>query len=391
MGGSCFCRRGAKGFSVDFLGCWCTPWYMNTALFKSVGLGLLIVFQVATSGAETGSAMRTWTSVSGATVEAQYVGMERGELVLRGSDGREFVIRPDQLSEADQQYVREQLDIVAEEQPVAADEPDAKPGELHTDDIPGLTLQDPRFAASWGVQYGPQSDEVVYFIFDRSSDAEATTPRDRLYRYQPGRPNPLEKVDGRSETHDRDRYTEFEVGTFSAQYDGVPGRHTIRFSSGPGRFDLIYAHIESAYGRGRDETVLEMAGVLNNIYQLGPGVIPVHALHQGFRISLRNPSHGEVPRFDGDIVAHRDLYVQGAREVMASVEAEAFTADGRSVERPRLPTRNARTFPSSANRPSMLQVAFDRLTPGETYKLQVTADLGPVIGPVKWEQEHRMR
>ncbi len=49
--------------------------------------------------------MRTWTSVSGATVEAELVEQSGGEAQLRTDDGRTLSIRLDQLSAADQEYL----------------------------------------------------------------------------------------------------------------------------------------------------------------------------------------------------------------------------------------------------------------------------------------------
>lgn len=50
---------------------------------------------------------RTWTSTRGTTVEAEYVRMERGMIVLRKTDGGVLSIRATDLSPGDQQYIQQ--------------------------------------------------------------------------------------------------------------------------------------------------------------------------------------------------------------------------------------------------------------------------------------------
>ncbi len=51
---------------------------------------------------------RTWTSVSGATVEAEFDGFNDGQVRLKTADGRQFAIALDALSAEDQAYVQQQ-------------------------------------------------------------------------------------------------------------------------------------------------------------------------------------------------------------------------------------------------------------------------------------------
>ncbi len=116
----------------------------------SVLLATLLL--VGTRGSGTGE-MRTWTSVSGATVEAHYIGMEQGEIIVQGPDGLQFTIRPDLLSEADQQYAREQLGIAPDTEPPTAEQP-AKPTAFDSSRIPNLNLNQPGQARFIGFQTG---------------------------------------------------------------------------------------------------------------------------------------------------------------------------------------------------------------------------------------------
>ncbi|MCX7818262.1 MAG: SHD1 domain-containing protein [Kiritimatiellae bacterium] len=51
---------------------------------------------------------RTWTSVSGSTVEAEFKALQGTVVILEGADGRRMMIPLSQLSPEDQQFVREQ-------------------------------------------------------------------------------------------------------------------------------------------------------------------------------------------------------------------------------------------------------------------------------------------
>ena len=65
-------------------------------------LCLLLVALVPAAGATA----RTWTSVSGATLDADYAGREGATILLEEADGKRLSIRIDQLSPADREYVR---------------------------------------------------------------------------------------------------------------------------------------------------------------------------------------------------------------------------------------------------------------------------------------------
>jgi len=70
---------------------------------------MLIMVAVAVGSMAPWVEARTWTSASGATVEAEYEGMQGNFVVLRKSTGEKIMILLQQLSEEDQAFVREQL------------------------------------------------------------------------------------------------------------------------------------------------------------------------------------------------------------------------------------------------------------------------------------------
>lgn len=57
--------------------------------------------------------MRTWTSASGSTVEAELVRQSAGSVLLNTADGRSLTIRKGSLSEADRRYLDEMPNLAA--------------------------------------------------------------------------------------------------------------------------------------------------------------------------------------------------------------------------------------------------------------------------------------
>ena len=70
---------------------------------KHVFFGLLLLM-VAITGARAQD-IRTWTSASGATIEAAFVSQQADVVILQKPDGEKLRIRLNQLSPADQRFL----------------------------------------------------------------------------------------------------------------------------------------------------------------------------------------------------------------------------------------------------------------------------------------------
>ncbi len=68
--------------------------------------------------------MRTWTSVSGAVIEAEYVESKFGKVVLRGSDGKDLVIPLHRLVPKDRAWVKDKAAVASG--PVTVKKPEAE-------------------------------------------------------------------------------------------------------------------------------------------------------------------------------------------------------------------------------------------------------------------------
>jgi len=324
--------------------------------------------------------MRTWTSVSGATVEARYIAVERGEIVLQGADGMEFTIRPDLLSAADQQYVRDQLGIQPDaptEQPTAT-----KPGTLDSRAIQGLQLVQPDTARMIGLQTGAGASEVVYLILDQS---RASDVHDILHVYQPGATGPqrLRKINDRARRHDGQRYVEFHEQNFSGQYGQTRAEHAVTVSSGAVRNDLIWIKVTSTYTTGPDSADIEFVGAINSEARTGPGDIPVMPLAMEFSTALLSMGP-DTSQVHGSILGRGEFTITGPRRLLDALRIELQDKNGEVVETVRPTIVDIAAFPQARSR--VYRARFTRLTPGEEYTAILRPDLGPVISVTEGRQ-----
>jgi hypothetical protein len=66
--------------------------------------------EVAKGAPETGSAMRTWTDHTGTrTIQAEFLSSDKQKVKLRLDNGKNLTVRIDQLSDSDQQFVRDAI------------------------------------------------------------------------------------------------------------------------------------------------------------------------------------------------------------------------------------------------------------------------------------------
>ena len=70
---------------------------------------IMVVTGLASLIAATGVHARIWTSLTGETVEAEYVRHVSGKIVLQKTNGKEITISPEALIKGDQEYVNKQV------------------------------------------------------------------------------------------------------------------------------------------------------------------------------------------------------------------------------------------------------------------------------------------
>ncbi len=157
---------------------------ISRLLFVIIVAASALLFIPPVSSAD--SISRIWTSSDGKALEARYIGMEQGRVMLEGSDGRKLAIRPDHLSEADQQYLKEQSTLVGEPRmqsdmqdvPAASDQTFAPDADAVVAAM-GLPLW------SEGLLWGRQAETVAAEL---QWPEESRTSNSSSYRYYPRDP-----------------------------------------------------------------------------------------------------------------------------------------------------------------------------------------------------------
>ncbi|MBM4155385.1 MAG: hypothetical protein FJ221_10205 [Lentisphaerae bacterium] len=104
------------------------------------GAGLAVLLLLVRAGAEP-PPIRTWTSQSGAKLEAGLVRVDGPRVVLQSADGRQFQVLATQLSAGDQSYLKEQgvapAAAAADPAPLPSAPPPPPAGDLKPEWAPG--------------------------------------------------------------------------------------------------------------------------------------------------------------------------------------------------------------------------------------------------------------
>ena len=85
-----------------------------------------LLLWVSTSDLLAAGEMRMWTGASGKQVEAEFLGVSRGQIVLRTPAGKRLQTQLSSLSEADQQYITDLLKEQRAAEAARNPKPDAK-------------------------------------------------------------------------------------------------------------------------------------------------------------------------------------------------------------------------------------------------------------------------
>lgn len=111
--------------------------WLNTAVPVNMdpaikGVGRTVVFLMCLAvtvygGVQETTALRSWTSASGKSIEAGYIGLDKGVVKLRSPDGNVFAIGAESLSDEDRQWIEQEE--AKRNAPVAIQSP-AKPNQL---------------------------------------------------------------------------------------------------------------------------------------------------------------------------------------------------------------------------------------------------------------------
>lgn len=345
--------------------------------------GRLILPALAVLAAAAGPGQaRIWTSSGGATVEAEFLRVEDGDLVvLQRQDGTLLGIQADQLSEADQAFLR---DRDAPPTPRDLDPaPDSLPDVRYTPPHPALaeTTFPPDessptdHATYWGFQYGPASNHVLYFAFEFP---EPEQPPTRMLVYGPGHPDFAETTGFAAR---RDDYRGGRIHVFrgiraEANHGEWTIRHDIEFRYGITRYEVVMAVIESSLRQDRRTYRFTRGGYITDAVSSGSGPIPVLPALQTVRFRSGAQVYRGRPLVEPDLRMGEFALLPGSN-MDDEVRVEVYdTETDRRVERLQVPLLEESLTETGAS----AHRTYFELKSGRTYEVRAGLDLGPLLG-----------
>lgn len=347
------------------------------------------------AGAET----RVWTSQSGSRIEAEFVRLQEGDVLLRAVDGREFKIGLSRLSEPDQQFVREhylQPAAPSPSTPVAAvpEAPPtvggsdlerltgrrayAQPDTLSAEHFPGVVATNVPRMAFIGLQYGPAGSEVLYCAFDYS---DPQRPASALFVFGPGaapyrRTVPLQ---GMRRKVEESRVMSFSDVRVQSSFGDLLMTATLDFYCGIRRSDTILLVARIQLARGATASAFLLGGYLNNDLTHGPGPIRTVPLLAPPVLSLRSWFQ-RGPVLTGYCSMGRlSLVPQTGME--RAINVDILDAESQRVlNRIRVEPDKERLLRGDPDRTVFQPLA---LQPGRKVLIKSALDLGPFLGTVE--------
>ncbi len=239
------------------------------------------------------AAIRTWTSVSGTAVEAEFVEEADGYVVLSRTDGEKIKIRKSSLCAEDREYIdRETVsdedrqlstreleeefrgaagsdelqalvvrendeisdpvleDVSDSDKPLFHGDSFASPGGLVASNFPALKLTHPQESVFIGLQYGPASNNVVYLAFDRESSEKLPELNAFIYSQGMSIYTNGATVRGRKSRREDDRTVEFKNIEVKSHFGEVLVKADITFIFGVRRPDVLYVTADVMIEKG---------------------------------------------------------------------------------------------------------------------------------------------
>ena len=342
---------------------------------------------------------RTWTSVSGATVEAEFVELDGENAILGRANGERFLISLSKLSEGDREHIGSLTRPNGDRGGDADSAPDAEEvpaavaplrlfGEAtirrappaRAGDLPAIELRQPDTATRWAFQFGPNEGDIAYFVFDSPG---LDLLHDTLYVYSPSQPHyrTPQKIVGKKVSLGEDKVRRFSGISLAAKNGTLNTRFILDLTYGVVRIDIlgVVVNVElSAAGGGVSR--FAYGGYINE--QLGVGgeeafeVFPaLQEIRLGASVKANlAPAQGSVSLKMGP------MNLVPGKGVDKAIRVELVDAEGKIRER----------FKTEPAREDLLseggtQYSFnlEKAKPGKDYTMKASIDLGPVVGPME--------
>jgi hypothetical protein len=359
--------------------------------------------------------MRTWTSASGSTVEAELVRVDGSLVILRNPDGKPIRIPGNKLSAADQAFIKEQLSQKSAAQALAASTPAGQaapaknPGDPHAAkpkagkadpifgayenvsaikmaDLPNCDFTDSYDAKSIGVQYGPSSTEVIYIALNQANMEEAP---DSLYVYSPALPayNQGKVLKGKSKKVMDNKAFLFPPIPLKSTFPDVKANIELEIVSGAKSWYFVLGRATIQLTRNRDNCTFMLGEFLNAHLSTSSDPIQVVPLLKTPTLKVTESKKGfthsaEIHLTVGSFLIFPD------KNMSDEIEFEIETAEGESAfEKEFEVSEDLLETSGGSHKKPTYNVSIKDLEEGVKHTATAFIDLGPIFGELEVKQD----
>ena len=366
--------------------------------------GLILLLLAAASFRQAQAEPRTWTSVSGATIEASLAGVEGSIVELAAPGGRRMQIQIDKLSQADRAYIHDVRQTEAPKTAGKTSEPRAQmpdktakvlfggatifePEAVDVASLPPLELRNPGSATYWGAQIGPQKKDVAYFVFDRPG---IDSLHDVLHVYSPGQPQYQKPVMIRAKRskmkrgEDQYRVSRWTNISFVVKNGGLNTRFAFEFTYGlDDRPDFVATKTEIDLAGASGTSRVVTGGFLMEEIATGAGTLTPAKLLGPIDLSVTGIARTTSNSIQAKLAMGNRWVVPG-RGMSEKIRVKISDPSGRVRERLKFELDEAILLRIEGGG---LSTSVDKLLARTTYSIDATLDLGPVLGIVSSSRE----
>ncbi|MEM7391014.1 MAG: hypothetical protein AAF492_01600 [Verrucomicrobiota bacterium] len=365
---------------------------------------------------------RTWTSVKGSKVEAEFVRVEGRRVILKRPDGSLIRIAGSSLILEDRKYIAAQMkkpkagdkdkeypddefaNLPARTEPEKKDPPATKPkpapkksdgpfsyaeaSPFSVEDFAGLKLEDAANGVYLGLQYGPGEQDVVYVAFD-APDFEK--PPETMFVYAPGSKlyNKTMALKGKKKTvavaNAKGKASFFPPLKFSSEFGDIKADYEINMQYGVKSWSLLYVATEVKLTKTRGASSgLELRGYMGEHVTEREGTIKVMPLlkQPALSLSSRAAGHGLQLRMDVKMGSQRILPGKSMKD---DIEL-AYTDDkDKKAGKEKVELTEERMYNSTP-----ISHTPKKLKPGRGYSALASIDLGPLFGTLEASKSFTM-
>jgi hypothetical protein len=243
--------------------------------------------------------------------------------------------------------------------------------------FPALPLRTPSLAAYLGLQYGVGVRDVIYLALDTKGPGE---PFDILYVYSPtvaAYTNPV-KITGFKRGSTGPRAVTYKKLELSSSFGQIAASFEVECGGAPDFSNLLSLTVSALLTKDEAKSRFVLMGQLANLVQ-GDGIIGVSGLLDLPVLWVSLDSGAEPPSLVGNLNMAR-LKIIPKEGMDSRVTITITDSNGETVQREAI-----KIDESIADSRYSISCPLKKLTPGQTYNVRATINLGPFFGPLSFE------